>query len=968
MKYTFVEKKFEIDIKYDKYSDTSNFITDRFFFTINFNNNKYVALGICSYCMQITNYILTEYEALAPSFIVTSIWINNLPKMNECLIIGNRLYFLESLIYYKVKKIGILPVCVEKTYEEEFNKNFKKLKENKYLDNFVIENKDTKNKYENIIYYNSAIIYHDNVLKNNAIFYDFITYLKTVFNLLKKNGNFIFKLLNNNTNSLSVFNIQLIYILSSYFESVNYKKYDYANEHITIKDIVIFKNFIGNDIDIIGDILDKMEQNNKQITNLINVSYDEKYNSFIKKIDKIIYNTPRKLYKLYDRKKNIKKYITQNTIDNIHDLKYTINIDNSIKLCQSAQLNVRNYFKEKSNKFKDNILQEILTDTKIVFFPHYNNFTYDHNVDNAHNNKQEYLSKLVEFDILSMYIKIRKKIIIEKIKKKLSIADFFNDKLFKSIIHYNIEPFNKLFHKTKFCNIFEIINYFKLINFSKNLTSVHIYENDTSVITAIYQYYRQYNDNNNNNNNNNNNTFEWKILFANNTSNKIDDNNLLFKDNMFYDITDIENIDYIINKYNEIDICTFDCEKKNSTHILLCQIYISLKILRIRGNCIFKIYMSKLNKQTISLIRILSAHFEKIHLSQSNINITVSNEIYITAVNKKNDINDKLEKKMLKLIKKYSIKKTIKIHNKKYDPLIYESLIYVINNQIKKLGTLLYYYDNYEEIYKNIELIEKRKYDYVEEWIKYNNLFNIDTKLKIVLYLDEVKYDDTTKTAIIVPYRDNKYQDRKTHLEQFIKHFHNYIKNLDIYIVEQSDDGKKFNRGCLLNCGYDIAKNKKNYDMYIFHDVDLLSPDSIKKIYTYKSKNPIHIASLWKEKYSYVNFFGGITSFDSDTYNKINGYPNNFFGWGGEDDAVFNRLKINNIQIYNLISLDNIVINEIKHEQTSEIVELVNTQKKYNVTNDKKEWKNNGLSNLKYKIIKTTDTHYNNIKIYTVVI
>ena len=59
-----------------------------------------------------------------------------------------------------------------------------------------------------------------------------------------------------------------------------------------------------------------------------------------------------------------------------------------------------------------------------------------------------------------------------------------------------------------------------------------------------------------------------------------------------------------------------------------------------------------------------------------------------------------------------------KIHNKKYDSLIYESLIYVINNQIKKIGVLLYYYDNYDEIYKNIELIEKRKYDYVE-----NSLF-----------------------------------------------------------------------------------------------------------------------------------------------------------------------------------------------------------------------------------------------------
>jgi len=964
MKYKFIKKKFEIDIKYGINSDEAIFITDRNFFAINCNNNKYVALDNCFYCSQGGNYNLTEYEAHSGGFIIMSIWINNLHKMNECLIIGNRLYFLETLLYYKVKKIGILPICEDNNCEEELNKNFKKLKEKNYsnffpsffkkMDNFVIENKDTKNKYENIIYYNSAIIIHDNVLKNNTLFYNFLIYFKTVFKLLKKNGNLIFKLLNNNTNTLSIFNIQLVYILSSYFESVKYEKYDYANEFITTKDIVIFKKFIGNDKDIIGDILDKLEQNNKQIINLINVSYDEKYISFIKKINKIIYNTSCKLYKLYD-KKNIKKYITQKAIDNIHELKYVINIDKSIKLCQSAHLNVRYYYKEKSDKFKDNILQEILTNTKIVFFPHSHNFT---NVYNFHRIKQEYLSTLVEFDILNIYIKIRKKKIIEKIKKKLNIADFFNKQLFRSIIRYNVKPFNNLFYKTKFCNIFEIINNFKLINFAKNLTSVHIYENDTSVITAMYQYYRQYNDDNN---------FEWKILFSNNTSNKIDDNNLLFKDNMFYDITNIENIEYIINKYNEIDICTFDCEKKNSSRILLCQIYISLKILRIRGNCIFKIYMSKLNKQTISLIRILSAHFEKIHLSQSNVNMTISDEIYITAINKKIDINEKIEKKILKLIKNYSIKKKIKINNKTYDPLIYESLTYVINNQIKKIGVLLYYYDNYDEIYKNIVLIEKRKFDYVEKWIKENELFNLDLKNKTVLYLDKVEYDDTTKTAIIVPYRDNKYQDRKTQLEQFIKHFHDYIKNLDIYIIEQSDDGNKFNRGCLLNCGYDIAK-KKNYDMYIFHDVDLLSPNSIKNIYTYKSNKPIHIASLWTEKYNYVNFFGGITSFDSNTYKKINGYPNNFFGWGGEDDALFNRLKFNKIKIYNLKSLDNIVINEIEHKNTKEIAELVNTQTKYDIYNDKTQWQNNGLSNLKYKIIKTTDTEYDNIKIYTVAI
>ena len=781
----------------------------------------------------------------------------------------------------------------------------------------------------------------------------YITNFWLIFKLLKKNGNLIFKLLNNNTNSLSDFNIQLVYILSSYFESVKYKKYDYANEHIVIRDILIFEKFIGNENDIISDIVEKLKNNNnKQIINLINVNYDEKYHNFTKKLDTIIYNVPRRLYKLYNKNKNIKYNTTQTIIDNIYILKYTININNSIYLCNNANINVKEIYKIKFNTFKKNILEDILKDHKIVF---YDNYTYAY-IHNKNIDKHMYLSTLAETYILNMYIKIRKKKIIEKIKDNLSITGYFNIQLSK-ILKYEITE--------KFCNIFEILNSFKLINFKKNIKSLHIYENDISVITAINQYYRQYNDNNDNNNNN---TFEWKILFANDTSNKVDNNNLIFKDNIFYDITNIENIEYIINNYNEIDICTFDCKQKNATHILLCQIYISLKILRVRGNCIFKIYISKLNKQTLSLISLLYIYFEKIYLSQSNINTTINNEIYISAINKKFDINYKIEKKMLKLIKKYSIKKTIKIHNNTQNLIIYESLAYILQNQIKKIGTLLYYYDNYKDIYKHIEIIDEKKYDYVEKWIKYNNLFNLDTKLKTVLYIDEVKYDDTTKTAIIVPYRDNKYQDRKTQLEQFIEHFHDYIKNLDIYVVEQSDDGKKFNRGCLLNCGYDIAKKKKNYDMYIFHDVDLLSPISIRNIYTYKSQNPIHIASLWTEKYNFLNFFGGITSFDSDTYNKINGYPNNFFGWGGEDDALFNRLKINNIQIYNLISLDNLVINEIKHKKTDEIVELVNTQKKYNVTNDKIEWQNNGLSNLKYKIIKTTDTKYNNIKIYTVAI
>ncbi len=201
--------------------------------------------------------------------------------------------------------------------------------------------------------------------------------------------------------------------------------------------------------------------------------------------------------------------------------------------------------------------------------------------------------------------------------------------------------------------------------------------------------------------------------------------------------------------------------------------------------------------------------------------------------------------------------------------------------------------------------------------------------------------------AIIVPYRDNKFQNRKQQLEKFLDHYKNF-KNTDIYIIEQSNDKKKFNRGALLNAGYIIAKNN-NYDMYIFHDVDLISPIELNNLYNVKYNLPIHIASLWKEKYNFKSFLGGIMSFPKEIYEKINGYPNNFFGWGGEDDAVYNRLAINDIYI--MKPEGTVEIRELEHQNTSTIQSLFNENKKNNILSDLKNWEKDGLNSLKFKIL-----------------
>lgn len=39
----------------------------------------------------------------------------------------------------------------------------------------------------------------------------------------------------------------------------------------------------------------------------------------------------------------------------------------------------------------------------------------------------------------------------------------------------------------------------------------------------------------------------------------------------------------------------------------------------------------------------------------------------------------------------------------------------------------------------------------------------------------------------------------------------------------------------------------------------------------------------------YNEFFGGVSGLTVKQFKKINGFPNAFWGWGGEDDDLWNR-------------------------------------------------------------------------------
>lgn len=150
-------------------------------------------------------------------------------------------------------------------------------------------------------------------------------------------------------------------------------------------------------------------------------------------------------------------------------------------------------------------------------------------------------------------------------------------------------------------------------------------------------------------------------------------------------------------------------------------------------------------------------------------------------------------------------------------------------------------------------------------------------------------------TSIIIPYRD-----RKRHLDLIVPHLRRWIKNdFEILVIEQSNQ-HPFNRGKLLNIGF--LNRSETSTHIVTHDVDMLAQKNGCRTcgkqshngvdYSFK-KGAVHLAgkaSQFNGRMPYPTYFGGVTSFDIETFKAINGYSNDFWGWGAEDDDIYNRV------------------------------------------------------------------------------
>jgi len=207
--------------------------------------------------------------------------------------------------------------------------------------------------------------------------------------------------------------------------------------------------------------------------------------------------------------------------------------------------------------------------------------------------------------------------------------------------------------------------------------------------------------------------------------------------------------------------------------------------------------------------------------------------------------------------------------------------------------------------------------------------------------------------AIIVPYRD-----RSDQLVVFLRHLHPFLRKQElhyrIYIVNQADKNK-FNRAMLFNVGYREALKDFPWDCFIFHDVDLL-PEDDRNLYNCPD-NPRHMSvavDKFKYKLPYKQIFGGVAAIRSDQFNKLNGFSNLFWGWGGEDDDMSKRIRYRKLKIIRYRA-EIARYTMIKHKQ-----QPVNKDRAKILRTSIRRYRSDGLNNLKYKLEEKTA-----VKLYT---
>uniref|UniRef100_A0A8C5EGC9 Beta-1,4-galactosyltransferase n=1 Tax=Gouania willdenowi TaxID=441366 RepID=A0A8C5EGC9_GOUWI len=203
------------------------------------------------------------------------------------------------------------------------------------------------------------------------------------------------------------------------------------------------------------------------------------------------------------------------------------------------------------------------------------------------------------------------------------------------------------------------------------------------------------------------------------------------------------------------------------------------------------------------------------------------------------------------------------------------------------------------------------------------------------------------RTAIIIPYRD-----REHHLKVLLYFLHPFLQrqqlNYGFYVIHQAGN-YTFNRAKLMNVGFREAMKEEDWDCLFFHDVDLI-PEDDRNTYMCDT-NPKHAAIAMDKfgyKLPYKMYFGGVSALSPLHYLKMNGFPNNYWGWGGEDDDIGVRVSLAGMSI-SRPSLKVGRYKMIKHKLDKG--NDVNPKRFNMLAKTRQTWKQDGMNTVEYRVI-----------------
>jgi hypothetical protein len=209
------------------------------------------------------------------------------------------------------------------------------------------------------------------------------------------------------------------------------------------------------------------------------------------------------------------------------------------------------------------------------------------------------------------------------------------------------------------------------------------------------------------------------------------------------------------------------------------------------------------------------------------------------------------------------------------------------------------------------------------------------------------------KLCVVVPFRD-RYAHLQPFLDAIVPALNKKEIDFKIVIVEQTFT-KQFNRGMMKNIGYLY----QDADYYCFHDIDMLP---IESDYSY-CEYPTHLAEKVEQfnwQLPYPDFFGGVVMFTKEDFETIQGYSNDYWGWGAEDDDLRVRATRKELKLQRKPG----VYRSLGHERPIIQEEYTENLRKYTIFSQSANSDHEDLKTCKYEILETVEAeHYTKITV-----